>query len=171
MSDIYCYGMKGSTLLLADERNKKHLLDLLLSAHRACGCPVYAFCITDDAAYFITEAEDMYTLQRLQEHVIERFWKIYEGFPDAEGTRWLHVQRIEAVRSMPEFARRCRAVHRLPLSLGYVRRMGDYWWSSYQTYRGGYRWKGLDTTVLFDCFSEDSEKNRRMFLEYHRGES
>ena len=58
MSDVYCYVMKGSTLLLADERNKKHLLDLLLCAHRACSCPVYAFCVTDDAAYFITEAED-----------------------------------------------------------------------------------------------------------------
>ena len=57
MSDVYCYVMKGSTLLLADERNKKHLLDLLLCAHRACSCPVYAFCVTDDAAYFITEAE------------------------------------------------------------------------------------------------------------------
>lgn len=65
MSDVYCYVMKGSTLLLADERNKKHLLDLLLCAHRACSCPVYAFCVTDDAAYFITEAEDMYTLQML----------------------------------------------------------------------------------------------------------
>ena len=87
MSDVYCYVMKGSTLLLADERNKKHLLDLLLCAHRACSCPVYAFCVTDDAAYFITEAEDMYTLQMLQERVTERFWKIYEGFPDTEGTR------------------------------------------------------------------------------------
>ena len=71
MSDVYCYVMKGSTLLLADERNKKHLLDLLLCAHRACSCPVYAFCVTDDAAYFITEAEDMYTLQMLQERVTE----------------------------------------------------------------------------------------------------
>ena len=85
MSDVYCYVMKGSTLLLADERNKKHLLDLLLCAHRACSCPVYAFCVTDDAAYFITEAEDMYTLQMLQERVTERFWEIYEGFPDTEG--------------------------------------------------------------------------------------
>ena len=148
MSDVYCYVMKGSTLLLADERNKKHLLDLLLCAHRACSCPVYAFCVTDDAAYFITEAEDMYTLQMLQERVTERFWKIYEGFPDTEGTRWLRAQRIEAIRSMSEFARRCRAVHRLPLSLGYVRRIGDYWWSSYQNYQQGYHWGMVDCSVF-----------------------
>ena len=157
MTDIYCYGMKGSTLLLADERNKKHLLDLLLCAHRACSCPVYAFCITDDAAYVITEADDTYTLQMLQEQAIRRFWEMYEGFPDPEGMRYLHMQRIEPIQSMPEFARRCRAIHRLPLSLGYVRRIGDYWWSSYQNYQQGYRWGMVDCSVLLQFFSSDPE--------------
>lgn len=155
MSDIYCYVIKGSKLLLADERNKKHLLDLLLAAHRICSCPVYAFCITDDAAYFITGADDAYALQALQEQVMERFWTLYEGFPNPE--RCLYVQHIELIRSMPEFARRCRAIHRLPLSLGYVRRMGDYWWSSYQNYQQGYHWSMVDCHVLLQFFSSDPQ--------------
>ena len=167
MSDIYCYVMKGSALLLADERNKKHLLDLLLAAHRACSCPVYAFCITDDAAYFIAGAEDACTLRMLQQHVVERFWTLYEGFPDPDGSRSLQIEHTEPIRSMPEFARRCRAVHRLPLSLGYVRRIGDYWWSSYQNYQQGYLWNTVDCSVLLQFFSSDPhEAFHRMRLHH-----
>lgn len=59
---------------------------------------------------------------------------------------------------MSEFARRCRAVHRLPLSLGYVRRIGDYWWSSYQNYQQGYHWGMVDCSVLLQFFSSDPQE-------------
>ena len=81
-----------------------------------------------------------------------------KAFRTRRGRGWLRAQRIEAIRSMSEFARRCRAVHRLPLSLGYVRRIGDYWWSSYQNYQQGYHWGMVDCSVLLQFFSSDPQE-------------
>lgn len=55
MSYICCYELKGTKCLLADERNKKHLLDELLQMHGEKNWPVYVFCVTDENAYVITD--------------------------------------------------------------------------------------------------------------------
>lgn len=167
MEYVYYYRMEGSRYLLADERNKKHLLDLLLGMQVSERWPVYAFCVTDDSAYIVTETTDRMALETAMQWESGQFLESYEGFPDKYGERYLRPCTPERVESAPELARRCRAIHRLPQRLGYVSRPGDYWWSSYRTYMGGYLWPGVDCSVLLNYFSSDPERALWKLRLYH----
>lgn len=165
MSQIYYYALEGSRYLLADERNKKHLIDGLLSAHESKDWPVYAFCVTDESAYVIARTGRAGGIERVIGRAARQFLQGYEGF-SGEG-RCLRVNAVEAVDSETELARRCRAVHRLPLTLGYVSRIGDYWWSSYRNYVNGQGWRMVNCRPLLDYFSDDPDEAVRKLRLYH----
>lgn len=165
MSQIYYYVMEGSPLLLADERNKKHLLDLILDMHSRNGWGVYAFCVTDENLYLIANAEEA-PLVREAQKVAAYFLKSCGEFPEIQAKRYLRVPPAEGVSRL-ELARRCRAIHRVPLLLGYVRQLGDYWWSSYNTYLCGYVWNAVDCSELLRVFSPNPERALRLLRQYH----
>ena len=50
---IYYHILQGSRYTFADERNKKKLLDIVIATQDQEKWYIYAFCITDDKAYFL----------------------------------------------------------------------------------------------------------------------
>ncbi len=166
---IYYQEMEGTRYLLVDERSKKKLLDLLLEARRLRGWRTYAFCVTDESAYWITRARDGGQLQRDTEIAAWRFLQENEAAPAWKGQApaWSRLW-IEEIPSLSELPGRCRAIHRIPLELGYVRQIGDYWWSSYNSYAGVYRWETMDCQTVYAQFSPNREKARRSFIRYHK---
>ena len=171
VTHVFYAFLKFRNNILADEKDKKQFLDFALESQEEYGICILAFVVLDSEMHFLVQE----TKTRKRGLAVRKMLKGFEKFQDRKEQAYTDCSNTESscreILSMEEIKQVCRMIHRIPLKKGFVTRIRDYWWSSYQTYRGGYRWKGLDTTVLFDCFSEDSEKNRRMFLEYHRGES
>lgn len=166
---IYYQVMEGTRYLLADERNKKKLLDLLFETRRIRGWRTCAFCVTDESAHFITEAQDRLQLDRETEIAAWRFLQESEALPvgGREAPGWAGL-RSEEILSLSELPGRCRAIHQIPLERGYVERPGDYWWSSYNTYAGGYRWETVDCWTVYAQFSANREAARRRFIRFHK---
>lgn len=97
--------------------------------------------------------------------VRERGYGIQEA-REAEN-RYLE-ETYELPRRMEDLPQICMRIHMRPVELGYVKNVKDYWWSSFQTYRGTYEWKCLDISPMLAFFSDDEEQGRRLFLKMHR---
>lgn len=167
-----CYHvMKGKRCIFADERNKKKLLDIVLDIQTAEGWRIYAFCITDDCAYFIVEAASKSSVLEGMDRAAESYHRFCEdtvwnrGSFSAGKLLWSTLKELQ---SLQDIAALSRKIHRIPLEEGYVRRIGDYWWSSYITYMGDYDWELVDCRMLFLYFSMDPEVARRRLQQYHR---
>lgn len=167
---IFYHVVEGSRYLLADERDKKKFLDILFTIEKEEGWLIYAFCLTDDCAYFVIEADGTGSVRRGVQRAANRFLSRYRA--DS-----LHPDRREAVLksdtlreldSLWEIAACCRQIHRIPLEKGYVSRLNDYWWSSYITYAGEYEWDLVDCRILFLYFSANPEVAKRRLLKFHQ---
>jgi hypothetical protein len=167
---IYYHSLKGDRYIFADERLKKKLLDIMAKVHQEEEWYIYAFCITDDCAYFIAGVPGEASLVRGMEKVREAFGRecmrylpIFETAAQA-----LCIAEMQELNSLKELAESCRRVHRIPLERGYVLRIEDYWWSSYITYIGLYEWGMVDCRILFLYFSANLSQARLQLQEYHR---
>lgn len=167
---VFYHVLEGSRLIIADERNKKGLLDIVLDIQRQEEWAIYAFCVTDDSAFFVTEADCSSSIGRGAGSVAKRFLEKYKDtLPRLSGiTPAVRPGALEELHTPREVAGRCRWIHRLPLDKGYVARIIDYWWSSYITYMGQYDWQMLDCHVLAEYFSMDPEVARIRLRRFHQ---
>lgn len=131
------HALVGKQCLLADERDKWRLLQSIASCSRAKSWFVYAFCLTDEGIYVLTESDSHTQVQADLRRAVEEL-------PRAE----IQSGGEEELDSLQEIAECCRRIHRIPLERGYVRHIGDYWWSSYVTYIGSYEWQMVDCRAL-----------------------
>lgn len=163
--------MKGKHCIFADERNKKKLLDIIFHIQLAEGWHIYAFCITDDHAYFIIEAASgasVYDGMRQAADIYLQFCQNALWNQPHFAAEKLSGSTVKELRSLQDIADCCRQIHRIPLEEGYVSHISDYWWSSYITYIGNYDWKMVDCRVFFLYFSMDADTARRKLQRYHR---
>lgn len=168
---IFYAFLKWKARILADEKDKKKFLDFALSSWQDGRIPVLAFVILDDEMHFLVQDDRKEktgkTAGELWKECANYVKKEYSKAPDSIQEE----SRFQEIMSKTEMLDICRHIHRLPLNQGYVKRIKDYWWSSFQTYRGGYRWPGMDTFSILRNFTEDTEKGRMLFLRYHWKES
>lgn len=166
---VYYHILKGSRYILADERNKKKLLDIVLGIYRENDWNVCAFCVMDESMYFVTEAREQDAVRHEIRRAIDEFFtKCKENIPQLHGcVPFLTSYSLEELDTLETAARYCRQIHRLPLEAGYVGRIEDYWWSSYRTYTGEYEWDGVDCRLFFRFFSLNPETARKKLLCFH----
>lgn len=187
---VFYHVLEGSPYLLADERDKRRLLDILFDIEREEGWLIYAFCITDDSAYFIIEADGSGTVRRGMQRLACRFqqpvragqrpkgrpakeypqggFSLKDRPPEDRPEVCLSIRTLRELSSLSEIASCCRQIHRLPLEEGYVSRIGDYWWSSYITYTGEYNWALVDCQVVSLYFSADPDVARSRLRKFHQ---
>ncbi len=160
MGRVYSYKMNGSRNIFADECQKKHLLDLILTLQKGAGWRLYAFCVMDSCAWFIIESDRISVLTR---HLQEETAAMLK-------TSCI-TGRIRKLYTLEEIAECSRMIHRLPYKEGRVEHLRDYWWSSYITYMGIYEWKQVNCRVLTLYFSADPLISRKKMEQYCRKET
>lgn len=167
---IFYHTLEGSQYLFADERDKRKLLDLIFEIEKEEEWLIYAFCVTDNSAYFVIEADGVCSVRRGIQRAVGGFLSGYRKDPShrkgCEAT--LRGDALKELDSLSEIADCCRRIHRLPLEKGYVSRLDDYWWSSYITYAGEYEWNLVDCRIFSLCFSANPEIARQRLVKFHQ---
>lgn len=168
---IYCYVLQGNLNILADERDKKLLLDIVLGIQLAEQFRLYAFCITDESVHLLLGGLEKPALSCAAKRMITDFGtqriKDRQIKPQRRTGECLTVTEKRMLRSVAEIKEKCREIHLLPLKLGYVTDIRNYWWSSYRTYLGYYHWNQVDCSVILQMFASDRESAVRRFRKYH----
>lgn len=166
---VFFHVIEGNKYAFADERTKKYLLDILENIHEHAVWHMYAFCITDQNAYFIVETQNMDAWMRDIEAAVRQFRdlcgiRLPKWWSDALAIRPGQAQQLQTEKEIKEY---CCSLHRLPISYGYSEKLCDYWWSSYITYMGLYDWTFIDCDWILRQFSDQPFKARQMLKEYH----
>ncbi|MCD8337986.1 MAG: hypothetical protein LUD18_12110 [Lachnospiraceae bacterium] len=164
---VFYYEMEGSRYLFADERIKMHLLERIGELRQRDGWLLFAFCITDDRAYFVIEAARIAGVIRTIQNAVRKQLLQPENSRAIQTTRIELSGQMKQLNSLPEIADCCREIHQVPLRQGYVCRLEDYWWSSYPSYLGVHQWDLVDPRLLSVYFSIDPGTARRKLKQFH----
>lgn len=166
---VYYHVLEGSRFIFADEINKKKLLDIVLDVQKREEWRIHAFCLTDDSAHFVTETTRSGLCRGMADasrEYLHEFRKRTTLPGDMEPG--LYAGGTRELDSLQNIAFCCREIHRLPLERGYVRRLDDYWWSSYITYAGIYDWAMVDCRTVLVYFSANPDTARRKLQRFHQ---
>ncbi|MCD8013745.1 MAG: hypothetical protein LUG99_11315 [Lachnospiraceae bacterium] len=164
---VYYYTLEGSRCVFADERVKKHLLDVIGELHQRDGWLLFAFCITDDSAYFIIGANRISEVARTLQQAVRKQLKQSSGQKSHQKSGNELIEQKRKLNTLTEIASFSREIHKIPLRRGYVGRLEDYWWSSYPAYVGIHCWDLVDRRMLFLYFSADPNTARRRLKQFH----
>lgn len=149
---------------LADERDKKKFLDLVLRRQKKEGIRLYAFAVLDNGVRLAAGLPR--PLDEEQNGTIPAW--LSDCFPPDGEIPQMTARRID---TMEELLQICIRIHFSPVEEGYVKFAGDYWWSSLRTYRGTYLWENVNVFPLLRFLGGgDVEGGRRRFIRLHLGE-
>lgn len=167
---VFFHGLKGNKYAFADERTRKHLLNIMEEIQSNSNWKIYAFCMTDQEAYFVIEAKSLIALSRDLAIAAEHFEELCRKMLPKWWSESIHLQVGEGkrLRTEEEIKQYCCLLHQIPLKYGYVERLCDYWWSSYITYTGIYEWRMVSCEWLLQQFSEHPSKARQKLKDYHQ---
>ena len=168
---IYSYVLQGHLNILADERDKKILLDIVLGIQLTDNFKLYAFCITNETVCLLLGGAGRTMINTGMRKVIAAF-AAYRAkgrqMPKAlRAEEALSVTEKRTLRLEPDIKDRCREIHLLPVKKGYVTNIRDYWWSSYRTYLGYYNWNQVDCGVILKMFAGDRGTAIKQFRKFH----
>lgn len=169
---VFHASLRFKTSILADEKDKKIFLDFALQSQEDFDFMILSFVILDNEAQFLaafpkgkTEAKKM----------MRMLMKDYRNFLKNEycqkNDRNMLQVEWETVENKECLLELCKNIHLLPVECGYVKQARDYWWSSFQSYRGVYYWKGLDVRAVLEFLAFHGKSGRNHFLRLHRQES
>ncbi len=167
LEDNICYAsVRWDNKFLADEREKKGFLDLLPLLQQEYAFQVYAFAVLDEEVHLLLGSSGEILCEELMRTVIIRYRVLRQEKESAEGR--VLEETYEYPQGALKVLQACQQIHMRPVTLGYVNQLKDYWWSSFQTYRGVYEWKFLNIYPILQMLDSDEKQGRRLFLQRHR---
>ncbi len=170
--EIYYAELTVSAEVFANEWDKRILLAILEKLRKTFDFELYAFCILNDRIRLLTGGLRLKasTLRHMLATLLERYvWKTeqigeYDILPSLTAVRACMI-RIEGERDAIDVL---RYIHLSPSSEGYALTAGDYWWTSFSSYRGRYCWPMVDAEAVMQVLERQDRQAVRSLLEYHR---
>ncbi len=165
----FCYvSWEAAGRPFASEAKRIRLIRGLCMAAMYEGCSINAFIVLDDSIHLLLHAENKRALQ--SGYLPARLKNASAGcWPEeAEQQKLRESCSGWSIRAGQEAARFCCDIHMLALRRHYVEDLNDYWFSSWQTYRGWYIWFGLNMDPVLDGISADREEALAVFGRHQR---
>lgn len=95
--------------------------------------------------------------------LMDQYSGYYSGTGRVSDPEFRATILCDSVRTDSELVIRCLDIHSLCLQKKCVRRLRDYWWSSYQTYRGNFEWNFINVAPILSELDSDAEGSRLAF--------
>ena len=170
--EIYYAELLISSEVFANEWDKRILLTALEGVRKLFDFELYAFCVLNDRVRLLAGGLRVkgstirHMLATLVERYVSRTEQIGESdvMPPGTSVRACII-RIEGERDAIDVL---RYIHLTPSSEGYALSAGDYWWTSFSSYRGRYCWPMVDAEAVMRVLQRRDTQAARSLLEYHR---
>lgn len=169
VNGVYFHVLRGNQYAFADERTKKYLLSILEEEQKHAHWHIYAFCMTNQEAYFIVATENMAVWEQDLQQATEQFLdtcrcRLPKWWSDEIKVKVGQARKLQTGKQVREY---CYRLHQIPLECGYTERLSDYWWSSYLTYAGIYDWPIVECKWILQQFSDRPSIARQKLKECH----
>ena len=172
MKDTFCYTtVRSDRRIFADEVNKQTFLKLLEKHAGKWRYEVSAFTVLDDQFHLLLSAEPASVPSRQCHEMMKELANAYCSYYEEKsgtGPGLVHEQISWQELEPREALNCCCDIHLAAVREGYTERMTDWWWSSFQTFRGAYLWRFLHIRHILRLFSDQSVSRQSQFLRYQR---
>lgn len=169
---IYYADVRMSKEILTNEWDKRIFLTALEEAREMLRVEIYAFCVLDDRIRLLAGGQEVRrrSMQRMLTAMLERYERDTSLIGEKDSVPEDTVIRANILRLEDEKDATAvlRYIHLTPFSEGYTISAQDYWWTSYNTYRGHYRWPLLCTDPVMKYLSRHDTRPVSTLTEYHR---
>ena len=167
--------------IFSDEVDKFRLLQIIRESEEERKYSLLAFNVLDDEVEMVLQLQELAEIaeegkddmvqQRLTgivHNLCNDFLTYYRERWDRAGEQVRERVSWENIGDTVSMVKYCTDIHMRPLKEGYAEHLADYWWSSYQTYRGNYNWHVMDIQPVDLCFSVNLAKGNDAFLRLQR---
>ncbi len=169
---VYYADMRMSREILMNEWDKRLFLTALEEAGELFRTEIYAFCVLDDRIRLLAGGLEVRprTIRRMLAAAMERYERDAGLRGEAGAVPGDTVIRVNVLRMEDEkdALAALRYIHLTPFSEGYTISAQDYWWTSYNTYRGHYNWTLLNIAPVMRYLSRHDNRPVLTLAEYHR---
>ncbi len=170
--EIYYTDLKVSSEVFANEWDKQILLTSLERLRKLFDFELYAFCVLNDRIRLLIGGTRLkasavrHMLATLLERYDCRTDQIgeYDLLPPGMMARAC-VTRIECEQDAIDVL---RYIHLTPSSEGYSLTAGDYWWTSFSSYRGRYCWPMVDAEAVMRVLERQDRHGEYHLLDWKR---
>lgn len=159
--------------LLWDEAYKKYYIDVIADVKKDSGIEVYAFSVFSGRVFMLSGRFGQYSAEEawdFQHEILKHFLALEKlSKPEAEKLQGINGISMTycLLEKQEDILQTLIYIHLVAMNQGYVRFGFDYWWSSVQTYRSHYMWKGVDSSVILESMSANQEHARRVLIRRH----
>lgn len=154
--------------IFADEIDKQKFLDLIRLNRNEMDFEIHAYCIMDNEVHLLVGADNAKLLSKILKKIMNGFVSYYSGiYPQqkdciSESHHKLKKEDCEYILKL------CSRIHSIPLENSVAKRLGDYWWSSYNDYMGKYFSGIVETETLMNFIDIDKQRALKKFRMYHK---
>jgi len=158
--------------IFLDENDKLRFIEIFHQKKKDNRFYLHAFCLMDNHVHLMMSegTEDIAkAIKRIAVSYVFYFNKKYKRVGHLFQDRF----KSEIVEDDAYVLSLARYIHQNPVKANLAKSPGEYKWSSYCWYldKKNYMSKVLDKETLLGYFSNDSEKSKRLFVEYMNKES
>ena len=170
--EFYYADLVISSDVFANEWDKRILLTVVEKVRKLFDFELYAFCILNDRVRMLAGGLRIKgsTIRHMLATLLERYAGKteqigeYDAMPPGTTARACII-RIESEQDALNVL---RYIHLTPSSEGYALSAGDYWWTSFSSYRGRYYWPMVDAEAVMRILQRRDAQAPRNLLDYHR---
>jgi hypothetical protein len=174
IGDVYYIMLKGEEKrnILADECEKKKILDILDNLKKQKDFRVISYCVLDYQVEFIIDAYSG-LLKGIIDKLIVEYTESYNALNNTRKVGVLKSCYFAKLNGIKEIMDTGIQMHIRPLHDSIVKNVEDYWWSSYRSYqkilgRGASILNILDGEALLRNIDIDKKKALRIFMRLHK---
>ena len=148
--------------IFSDEIDKQKFLSMAAQDSSRSGYGILAFSLLDDRFDMLVKnsgsSENM--ASDTVNSLMEEYRAYYDRDKNSPDLSFRVSIQCDSISDNSSLIETCLDIHALCMRRNYVRRLKDYWWTSYQTYRGEYDWKFVDVSYVLRWLDEKSDESR-----------
>ena len=153
--------------IFLDDDDKLRFIETIYQKKQENKFYLHAFCLMDNHIHLLINegTEDIAkVIKRIAVSYVFYFNKKYKR----EGHLFQDRFRSEIVEDNAYVLALIRYIHQNPVKANIVKYPGNYQWSSYNEYleENKYKYSVLDKEMILSLFSNDSNKSKRLYVEY-----
>jgi len=175
---IYHVLMRGidNRNIFQDENDKQKFVDIIFKKRDTSNFNLYAYCVMDNHVHFVIR-EDQRNLSSYIKGIIIGYVCYHNKKYGKAGHLFYDRFKSETISDERQILAAIRFVHNNPVKESIAKEVGEYKWSSYNSYiaesfeKYGSENVTTDYSEILSIFSKDKEEAVRIFVEFSKSDA
>ena len=149
--------------IFEEEKDFEKLKEILIQEKRKMDFEIYAYCFMTNHVHLFIKEKNPGEISKIMAKILSRYAMWFNIKYDRSGVLFCNRYKSEPIEDEQYYISLIRYIHQNPVKAGVVNEIGDYPYSSYNSYLGNGDF--VDTYFLLETLHEDKTKAKDLFIE------